>query len=141
MGEGSGVLSSLVYSNYNIQKSYHIDLGHFLVKQYLNNPNNPNFYYYYAENFKNNTVCDSEILINQDSFSEMNDESVYRYAKNAKFNKTSYILSYNKETTFEGGNKHSDWKSILLDVGYISERKIKSLINDYYYIELFKLKN
>ena len=71
----------------------------------------------------------------------MNDESVYRYAKNAKFNKTSYILSYNKETTFEGGNKHSDWKSILLDVGYISERKIKSLINDYYYIELFKLKN
>ena len=139
LGEGSGVLSSLIYSNYNVKKSYHIDLSHFLIKQYLNNVNNTNIHYYYAEDFKENTLCNSEILINQDSFPEMSDKSVYRYIKNAKFNGVSYILSYNKSTTFEGGTKHSDWKKILLSFGYVPKEKIKSIINEYYSIELFKL--
>ena len=139
IGDGSGVLSSLIYNNYNITSSYHIDLSHFLIKQYLNNSSN-NIHYYYAENFKENTIHDAQILINQDSFSEMSDESVYRYIKNAKFNNVPYILSYNKETTFEGGNKHSDFKSILLNLNYVSKRKVTSIINDYYSIELFELK-
>ena len=140
IGEGSGVLSSLIYDNYDITSSHHIDLSHFLIKQYLNNPYN-NINYYYAENFEENTVHDAQILINQDSFSEMSDESVYRYIKNAKFNKVPYILSYNKETTFEGGNKHSDFKSILTELNYIQKSKVTSIMNDYYSIELFELKN
>ena len=94
-----------------------------------------------AEDFKDNTLCDSEILINQDSFPEMDDKSVYRYIKNAKFNNVPYILSYNKSTTFEGGNRHSDWKSIILNFGYVPKKEIKSIINEYYTIELFELKN
>ena len=141
LGEGSGVLSSLVYDNYNIKNSHHIDLSHFLIKQYLNNVDNPNIHYHYAEDFKDNTLCDSEILINQDSFPEMDDKSVYRYIKNAKFNNVPYILSYNKSTTFEGGNRHSDWKSIILNFGYVPKKEIKSIINEYYTIELFELKN
>ena len=95
---------------------------------------------FFSKNFKENTIHDAQILINQDSFSEMSDESVYRYIKNAKFNNVPYILSYNKETTFEGGNKHSDFKSILLNLNYVSKRKVTSIINDYYSIELFELK-
>ena len=34
LGDGSGLLSTLVYSNCNIKSSHHIDLSHFLVKQY-----------------------------------------------------------------------------------------------------------
>ena len=32
LGDGSGILSSLVYDNYDIKKSHHIDLSHFLIK-------------------------------------------------------------------------------------------------------------
>lgn len=139
LGDGSGLLSTLVYNNCNIKSSYHIDLGHFLIKQYLNNHSNNNINYYYAEDFKENTQYDAEILINQDSFPEMSDKSVNRYIKNAKSNNVSYILSYNKEVTFEGGNIHSDFKSIILNYGYSSIYKTNTIMREGYIIELFKL--
>ena len=139
LGDGSGLLSTLVYSNCNIKSSHHIDLSHFLVKQYLNNYNNDNISYHYAEDFNEDTQYNAEILINQDSFPEMSDKSVNRYIKNAKLNNVSYILSYNKEVTFEGGNTHSNFKSIILNYGYSSVYKTNTIMRECYIIELFKL--
>jgi hypothetical protein len=139
LGDGSGLLSTLVYNNYNINSSNHIDLSHFLLKQYLNNHNNDNINYYYAEDFKENTKYEADILINQDSFPEMSDKSVHKYVKNAKFNNVSYILSYNKEVTFEGGNPHSDFKSIFSSYGYNSIYRTNTIMREGYIIELFKL--
>ena len=140
LGDGSGLLSTLVYNNYNITSSNHIDLSHFLLKQYLNNHNNDNINYYYAEDFKENTVYNADILINQDSFPEMSDESVHKYVKNAKLNNVTYILSYNKEVTFEGGNPHSDFRSIIFSYGYSSIYRTNTIMREGYMIELFELK-
>lgn len=141
LGDGSGVLSTLIYNNYNINTSYHIDLGHFLLKQYINNHNNSNIHYHYAEEFDPSTVMDVEILINQDSFPEMSDESVEKYIKSLVFNKIPYVLSYNKNVTFEGNCKHSDWKSKLLENGYKVISKLSPTMREGYKIELFKLQN
>ncbi len=139
LGDGSGLLSSLIYNNCNIDSSTHIDLSHFLLKQYINNPNK-NINYYYAEDFNSNTKHNSDVLINQDSFPEMSDESVNKYINNAVINKIPYILSYNKEVTFEGGNPHSDFRSIILNKGYTSEYRTNTIMREGYIIELFKLK-
>ena len=56
-----------------------------------------------------------------------------------KFNNVSYILSYNKEVTFEGGNPHSDFKSIFSSYGYNSIYRTNTIMREGYIIELFKL--
>ena len=69
----------------------------------------------------------------------MSDESVNKYINNAVINKIPYILSYNKEVTFEGGNPHSV-SSIILNKGYTSEYRTNTIMREGYIIELFKLK-
>jgi hypothetical protein len=142
LGDGSGLLSSLVYNNCDITSSNHIDLGHFLLKQYLNNHTKSYINYYYAENFDYKTPNDSQILINQDSFPEMSDESVAKYVNHARHNEIPYILSYNKEVTFEGGNPHSDFRKAILSNNYVSEFRIEpTIMREGYKIELFKFVN
>ena len=141
LGDGSGLLSTLVYNNCNINSSYHIDLGHFLFKQFLNNPDRNDIQYYYAEGFNPSTPMEAEILINQDSFPEMSDESVKKYIKNIKLNEIPYVLSYNKSVTFEGGCIHSDWKSELLKQGYTLISSLSPTMREGYVIEVFELKN
>ena len=133
-------LSGSSYENCNIESSTHIDLSHFLVKQYLNNPEKEYINYHYAENFDPKTVHDTQILINQDSFPEMSDESVKKYVKNINYNKVPYILSYNKEVTWEGGNPHSDFKHYFSQYGYQSVFRTNTIMRPGYVIELFKLK-
>jgi len=137
LGDGSGLLSTLVYNNCDISSSNHIDLSHFLIKQYLNNSSKNNINYFYAEDFKENTRYKADILINQDSFPEMTDESVNKYIKNINLNKVPYILSYNKEVTFEGGNPHSDFRSIIIKYGYDSMYRANTIMREGYIIELF----
>ena len=45
-----------------------------------------------------------------------------------------------KEVTFEGGNPHSDFRSIILNKGYTSEYRTNTIMREGYIIELFKLK-
>ena len=139
LGDGSGLLSSLVYENHKISSSTHIDLSHFLIKQYLNNHKKSYIKYYYAEEFDYETIHDSQILINQDSFPEMSDKSVEKYIKNIKHNNVPFILSYNKEVIFEGGNPHSDFKSIFSKYGYKSIFRTNTIMRPGYVIELFHL--
>jgi hypothetical protein len=140
LGDGSGLLSSLVYNNLSVDYSQHIDLGHFLIKQYLNQPNSSYINYFYAENFNPETKSEAQILINQDSFPEMSDEAVLKYLKYANYNKIPYILSYNKEVTFEGGNPHSDFRKIITNNNYTSIFRVDpTLMREGYKIELFKL--
>ena len=137
LGDGSGLLSTLVYHNCDISSSNHIDLSHFLIKQYLNNPDKNNINYLYAEGFKEDTKYEADILINQDSFPEMTDKSVTKYIKNIILNKVPYILSYNKEVIFEGGNPHSDFRSIIIKHGYNSMYRANTIMREGYVIELF----
>ena len=146
LGEGSGLLSSLVYSNCNITSSTHIDLSHFLLKQYLDNHNNDNINYYYAEDFKEDTMYNADILINQDSFPEISDKSVDRYIKNAKLNKVPYILSYNhdfygekSQNTQQYKDLNSDYRTIILNHGYTSIYTTDTIMRPGYLIELFEL--
>ena len=140
IGDGSGLLSTLVYNNYNIKSSHQVDLGHFLLKQYLTNYGGEvKVGYHYAENFQVDFIHDSQILINQDSFPEMTTESVEKYVENAILNNVSYILSYNKEVKFEGGYKHSDFRASIIKHGYISKHRYNSVIREGYVIELFGL--
>ena len=70
----------------------------------------------------------------------MSNESVEKYVKNIKYNNVPFILSYNKEVTFEGGNPHSDFKSTFLKYGYESIFKTDTIMRPGYIIELFHLK-
>jgi hypothetical protein len=142
LGDGSGLLSTLVYNNYKVKSSYHVDLGHFLLRQYLNNYNNTaEIDYHYAEDFRTDFIHNSEILINQDSFPEITPESVEKYIENARLNNVSYILSYNKEVTFEGGYTHTDFRTIIINNGYTSKRRFESIVRSSYVIELFEFNN
>ena len=72
----------------------------------------------------------------------MSDESVSKYVNHAKYNKIPYILSYNKEVTFEGGNPHSDFRKAILSNNYVSEFRIEpTIMREGYKIELFKFVN
>jgi hypothetical protein len=141
LGDGSGLLSAMVYNNYEVALSHHVDLGHFLLKQYLTNYGGEvKVGYHYAENFQVDFIHDSQILINQDSFPEMTNESVEKYVENAILNNVSYILSYNKEVTFEGVYTHSDFRATIIKHGYISKHRYDSVIREGYAIELFGLR-
>jgi hypothetical protein len=137
LGDGSGLLSSLVYYNSSIEISLHVDLGHFLIKQFLTNEKfNTNITYNYAENFNSKAKINSQILINQDSFPEMKKESVEKYVSNIQYNKVPYLLSYNHEVV---DFRHSDFRSIILSYGYKSKLRICSSVRTGYIIELFEL--
>ena len=139
IGEGSGLLSSLLYDNYDIKESHQIDLSHFLLKQYLTNyDNDVNVKYHYAENFQVDFKHDSQILINQDSFPEMTMESMERYIENAKLNNVNLILSYNTPTIRPDGG-HINFYKVLKSSGYESIWEIESTVRPHYFIELFQL--
>ena len=137
LGDGSGLLSALVYNNYDVVSSHHVDLGHFLLKQYLTNfNNNTKIYYHYAESFMPDLTHDSQILINQDSFPEMRKESVEKYVENIQLNNVPYILSYNMEFI---DKRHSDFRSIIINHNYHTKLRFNSTVRPGYIIELFEL--
>ena len=139
VGEGSGLLSSLLYNNYDIKESHQIDFGHFLLKQYLTNyDSGVNVKYHYAENFQTDFKHNSQILINQDSFPEMTIESMEKYIENAKLNNVNLILSYNTAAIRPDG-RHINFYKVLKASGYQNIWEIESTIRPQYFIELFQL--
>ena len=137
VGEGSGLLSCLLYNNYNIKSSHQVDFGHFLLKQYLTNYGGKvKVGYHYAENFQVDFIHDSQILINQISFPEMRKDSMEKYVENAKLNNVNFILSYNTpQIRTDGG--HINYYKVLAASGYTKIWKEASAIRPHYFIELF----
>ncbi len=140
IGDGSGLLSSLLYNNFDIKSSHHIDLSHFLLRQYINNyKNGTKITHHYAETFDTNFKHDTQILINQDSFPEMKSNSVEKYIHNVKLNNVPFILSYNIENGQSFNKHHSDYRSIILNQGYSSIWRLDSTLRPPYVFELFHL--
>jgi len=138
IGDGSGVLSSLLYKNFKIKSSHHIDLSHLLLRQYINNYySDTDVKHHYAENYDVNFKHDTQILINQDSFPEMKKDSVERYIDNVKLNNVPFILSYNIENGQSFNQHHSDYRSVILNRGYNSIWRMDSTLRPPYVFELF----
>lgn len=138
IGDGSGLLSCLLYNNYNIQKSTHVDLSHLLLRQYINNSHcDVDVKHIYAENFDGDMKHDTQILINQDSFPEMPLTSMEKYIKNMDDNNVPFVLSYNIENGTEFNPNHIDYRKVLSDNGYESVWRHFSTVRPPYVIELF----
>jgi len=140
IGDGTGVLSTLLYNNSEIESSHNIDLSHFLLRQYINNhENDTKIKYHYAENFDVNHEHDTQIIINQDSFPEIKTESLQKYIGNAQKNKVPFIFSYNIENGISFNEHHSDYRSVILNKGYSSIWRLESTLRPPYVFELFHL--
>jgi hypothetical protein len=134
LGDGSGLTGCLVNSNYDIKGSHFIDLAHFLVQQFILNKDY-NAHFHYAENFDENNIIDSQILINQDSFPEIRQDCLEKYLKCIAVNKIKYVLSYNVENLYKN---HVDYQSMLIQCGMNSVIRFESALRPNYIIELFK---
>ena len=138
IGDGSGVLSSLVYENCNIKSSTHIDIAHLLLRQYINNvESSTKVKHIYAENFDEDMKHDTQILINQDSFPEIPLTSMEKYIKNMDDNNVPFVLSYNIENGTEFNPNHIDYRKVLSDNCYESVWRHFSTVRPPYVIELF----
>jgi hypothetical protein len=138
IGDGSGLLSCLLYNNFNIKKSTHVDLSHLLLRQYINNFNSDvDIKHHYAESFDEDLKHDTQILINQDSFPEMPLESMEKYIKNMDDNNVPFVLSYNIENGTEFNQHHIDYRKVILDSGYESVWRHNSTVRPPYVFELF----
>ena len=97
LGDGSGVNCALINANSktNINLT-HVDLGQYLLMQYIVNYEwRNNSRYFFAENFPNPSINKIDMLINMDSFPEMTESEVKKYVRFIKDNKVKYLLSYN----------------------------------------------
>jgi len=138
IGDGSGVLSSLVYENCNIKSSTHIDIAHLLLRQYINNvESSTKVKHIYAENFDEDMKHDTQILINQDSFPEMPLDSMEKYMRNMDNNNVPFVLSYNIENGITFNPHHIDYRKVILDLGYESIWRFDSAVRPPYVFELF----
>jgi len=138
IGDGSGVMSSLLYQNYDIESSIHIDIAHLLLRQYINNVESPTkIKHIYAENFDEDLKHNTQILINQDSFPEMPLESLEKYIKNMDDNNVPFVLSYNIENGTVFNEHHIDYRKVILDSGYESVWRHNSTVRPPYVFELF----
>lgn len=136
LSDGSGLLSALIYKNCNVESSHHIDLAHFLLKQYLTNQGcDCEMKYHYAENFNPDLITDCQILINQDSFPEMKEESIEKYLTSIGTSKIQYVLSYNNEVS---DNTYSDFRTMFMNYGLKTMLRFNSTVRPGYVIELFK---
>ena len=138
IGDGSGLMSSLLYENYDIESSTHIDIAHLLLRQYINNVESPTrVKHIYAENFNENVKHDTQILINQDSFPEMPLDSMEKYMRNMDNNNVPFVLSYNIENGITFNSHHIDYRKVILDCGYESIWRFDSTVRPPYVFELF----
>jgi len=138
IGDGSGLLSCLLYNNFDVDSSSHIDLAHLLLRQYINNFHcKTDVKHYYAESFDKNLKHDTQIVINQDSLPEMKSESVEKYVDNIDMNNVPFILSYNIENGTSFNPHHSDYRGILKSRGYQGVWRLDSTVRPPYVIELF----
>tara|TARA_Y100000590_G_scaffold461276_1_gene622471 strand:+ start:254 stop:1234 length:981 start_codon:yes stop_codon:yes gene_type:complete len=134
LGDGSGLTGCLVNNNYKIELSNFVDLAHFLFQQFiLNQDQNSNFFY--AETFKHDSIIDSQILINQDSFPEIRSDCLEKYINCLGKDKIKYVLSYNIEKYNE---RHVDFRSMLIESGMNSLIRFESALRKDYIIELFR---
>ena len=138
IGDGSGVMSSILYQNYFLESSVHIDIGHLLLRQYINNVESPTkVKHIFAENFDEDFKHDTQILINQDSFPEMPLESMEKYMRNMDNNNVPFVLSYNVENGQTFNSHHIDYRSVIKDCGYESIWRFDSAVRPPYVFELF----
>ncbi len=137
IGEGSGILSNILL-NYreDVRDSVFIDLGHFLLRQYIANfdlSEKVNAYVY-AQDFEINKITGhGYTIINQDSFPEIPEESLNKYFQLIKNKVVSRVMSYN-HLDLRG---HSDYRKML--VSYFGEPKVRfeSPMRPGYFIEIF----
>ena len=134
LGDGTGLTGCLTNSNYDIKSSHFVDLAHFLVQQFILNKDY-NTHFHYAENFEENNIIDSQILINQDSFPEIRLDCLENYFKCLGTNKIEYVLSYNTEKFYK---RHINYRSLLNQYGMNSVIRFESALRPDYIIELFK---
>lgn len=138
IGDGSGLMSSTLYENYNIESSIHIDIAHLLLRQYINNVESPTkVQHIYAENFDEDMKHNTQILINQDSFPEMPLDSMEKYMRNMDNNNVPFVLSYNIENGITFNSHHIDYRKVILDCGYESIWRFDSAVRSPYVFELF----
>ena len=138
IGDGSGIMSSLLYQNFDIESSTHIDISHLLLRQFINNVDSKTkIKHIYAENFDENFKHDTQILINQDSFPEMPLDSMEKYMKNMDNNNVPFVLSYNIENGITFNSHHIDYRSVIKDCGYESIWRFDSAVRPPYVFELF----
>lgn len=138
IGDGSGLMSSILYENYDIESSIHIDIAHLLLRQYINNVESPTkVRHIYAENFDEDMKHKTQILINQDSFPEMPLDSMEKYMRNMDNNNVPFVLSYNIENGITFNPHHIDYRKVILDLGYESVWRFDSAVRPPYVFELF----
>ena len=138
IGDGSGVMSSILYQNYDIKSSIHIDIAHLLLRQYINNvESSTQVKHLYAENFDEDIKHDTQILINQDSFPEMPIDSLEKYMRNMDNNNVPFVLSYNIENGQTFNPHHIDYRKVIMDCGYESIWRFDSAVRPPYVFELF----
>tara|TARA_B100000927_G_C16473782_1_gene472569 strand:- start:3419 stop:4393 length:975 start_codon:yes stop_codon:yes gene_type:complete len=137
IGEGSGILSNILL-NYreDIKDSIFIDLGHFLLRQYIVNfeLREKVSSYVYAQDFETNNIQGrGYTIINQDSFPEIPEESLQKYFQLIQNNIVSKVISYN-HLDLRG---HSNYREML--VNYFGEPKVRfeSPIRPGYFVEIF----
>ena len=138
IGDGTGLMSALLYENFEVKSSIHIDMAHFLLRQYINSVNcDTDIKHVFAENFDENMEHDTQIMINQDSFPEMPLDSMKKYVQNMDKNNVPFILSYNIENGITFNPHHIDYRKVILDHGYQSIWRFDSQVRPPYVFELF----
>jgi hypothetical protein len=135
LGDGSGILSSVVNSNArNLNKRVYIDLAQYLIRQYIVNDVSKADQFIYAETFDRSQIDNIDLLVNQDSFPEIPGEILDEYFQLIDEGKIKYVLSYNHENYKDG---HSDYRSLLIKHGMSSVFRTCSTLRKNYVIELF----
>ena len=139
LGDGSGILSSVVNSNaHNLNKRVYIDLAQYLLRQYIVNDVSKTDQFIYAESFDRSQIDNIDLLVNQDSFPEIPEETLDEYFQLIDEGKIKYVLSYNHENYNDG---HSDYRSLLIKHGMSSVFRTCSTLRKNYVIELFCVKH
>ena len=139
LGDGTGVNCALINANSseNIHLT-HVDLGQYLLMQYIVNYQwRSNATYLYAENFSNTRLENVDLLINMDSFPEMTVNEVEKYISFVKNNNVKYLLSYNHKI-FD--NRHSNFREYIFKADMKLLISYESLVRPGWFVELFKLK-
>ena len=112
-----------------------IDIVHFLLKQFLTNFNETKTSFYLAENFSYENFPSSQVLVNQDSFPEINNQGLKNYFNLIKNSKIDYVASYNQELYV---HSHTNFRKMLFESGMKSLIRFESTMRKDYFIEIFK---
>ena len=141
LGDGCGYLSQLALADIppdNLDSVTFIDLYHFLARQYLlvsDHEKINKFTFLNGEKYDYPTSSKDKILINQDSFPEINKQEQDKYFTYIEENNVKYFFSYNKNDHSDGHiNFRNDCKKIFGEPIILTE----SLMRPGYYFELWK---